>query len=224
MRRLSLLPKRQLARSFAALPIYQVDAFAAKTFGGNPAAVLPLEKWLPDETLLSIAAENNLTETAFMLPRTDGDYDLRWFTPTLEVDMCGHATLASGAVVLSVLSPAKDEVGFHTRSGRLVVRRGSECPMTNCQYYTLDFPLWPVGAAVTPPPKLVRAVGGRKPRVREPESDKLFDRIDTDNSETIDRNELKEFLATVDELPCESLAEPMWPVAAHEVRCEVPAT
>ena len=218
MRRLSsLLPKRH-GRNFASLPIYQVDAFAARTFGGNPAAVLPLESWLPDETLLSIAAENNLAETAFVLPRSDGsgDYDLRWFTPTLEVDMCGHATLASGAVVLSVLDSKKDEVGFHTRSGRLVVRRGSECPMTQCQYYTLDFPLWPVGAAVEPPTRLVHAVGGRKARAREPESDELFDRIDTDRSETIDRTELRDYLAKVDELPCESLAT-TWPVAAHQV-------
>lgn len=173
------------------IPIYQVDAFAAKTFSGNPAAVHPLQEWLPDETLLAIAAENNMTETAFMIKRADGsgDYDLRWFTPTLEVDMCGHATLASGAVVLSVLDTAQQEVGFHTRSGRLVVRDGGTCEMTKCQYYTLDFPLWPVGAAVEPPPKLVHALGGGRPSsssssdgapAAAPQSDTLFDKIDTD--------------------------------------------
>ena len=200
------------------IPIYQVDAFAAKTFKGNPAAVHPLGSWLPDETLLSIAAENNMTETAFIIPRADGtgDYDLRWFTPTLEVDMCGHATLASGAVVLSVLEPSVDEVGFHTRSGRLVVRSGGTCEVTKCQYYTMDFPLWPVGAAVKPPPKLVHVLGGQKPTVSAPQSDQLFDNIDTDGSNSIERSELKEYLGKVGEIPCEALAAP-WPTAAYEV-------
>ena len=200
------------------IPIYQVDAFAATTFKGNPAAVHPLESWLPDDTLLAIAAENNMTETAFIIPRTDdsGDYDLRWFTPTLEVDMCGHATLASGAVVLSVLEPAQEEVGFHTRSGRLVVRSGGTCEVTHCRYYTLDFPLWPVGAAVEPPPKLVHVLGGSKPTTSAPQSDVLFDQIDTDQSNTIERSELKEYLGKVGEIPCEALAAP-WPTAAYEV-------
>jgi PhzF family phenazine biosynthesis protein len=79
------------------LPFFQVDAFADRPFGGNPAAVIPLETWLPDETLQAIAAENNLSETAFTIPATgDADYELRWFTPTTEVALCGHATLASG--------------------------------------------------------------------------------------------------------------------------------
>lgn len=200
------------------VPIYQVDAFASKTFAGNPAAVHPLESWLPDETLLSIAAENNMTETAFMLARADGtgDYDLRWFTPTLEVDMCGHATLASGAVVLSKLEPDQEEVGFHTKSGRLVVRSGGTCEVTHCRFYTLDFPLWPVGAAVEPPPRLVHVLGGRKPTTSAPHADVLFDQIDTDQSNTIERSELQDYLGKVGEIPIEALGAP-WPTAAYEV-------
>lgn len=79
------------------LPLYQVDAFTNTLFGGNPAAVCPLDKWLPDTTMQAIAAENNLAETAFFV-REGNDYALRWFTPTVEVDLCGHATLASGHV------------------------------------------------------------------------------------------------------------------------------
>jgi hypothetical protein len=199
LRQPALALARTLSSAARRVPIYQVDAFAPKTFAGNPAAVLPLDAWLPDETLLSIASENNLTETAFMIARGDGsgDYDLRWFTPTLEVDMCGHATLASGAVVLDVLNPEQEEVGFHTRSGRLVVRRGGTCPASNSPYFTLDFPLWPVGAAVEPPPRLVHALGGRAPLAKEASSDKLFDAIDTDASNTIDRDELKTYLGKV---------------------------
>ena len=88
------------------LALYQVDAFASRAFTGNPAAVCPLEAWLPDETLQAIAMENNLAETAFLVP--DGeDYQLRWFTPAIEVDLCGHATLASGYVVTGLLDKAR---------------------------------------------------------------------------------------------------------------------
>jgi PhzF family phenazine biosynthesis protein len=102
------------------LPFYQVDAFAPAPLTGNPAAVMPLDQWLPDEILQAIAAENNLSETAFTVP-LDGaqaDYHLRWFTPTVEVDLCGHATLASGHVLLKG-SPIR----FLTRSGVLTVTR-----------------------------------------------------------------------------------------------------
>ena len=100
------------------LPFFQVDAFAAKAFEGNPAAVMPLDGWLPDEIMQMIAAENNLAETAFLVPSTrdDADYDLRWFTPAVEVDLCGHATLASAHVV-----PFDGRVSFATRSGILTV-------------------------------------------------------------------------------------------------------
>jgi PhzF family phenazine biosynthesis protein len=107
------------------LPIFQVDAFTNRVFAGNPAAVVPLEKWLDDATLQAIALENNLSETAFLVP--DGQrYHLRWFTPAVEVDLCGHATLASAFVVLEYLEPARQEVRFLTRSGELVVRRAPE--------------------------------------------------------------------------------------------------
>lgn len=102
------------------LPFYQVDAFATKAFEGNPAAVMPLDAWLSDEVMLAIAAENNLSETAFLVPsaREDADYDLRWFTPATEVQLCGHATLASAHIVLE-----EGKVRFATRSGVLTVER-----------------------------------------------------------------------------------------------------
>lgn len=105
------------------LPIYQVAAFAPRLFGGNPAAVVPLSAWLPDATLQAIAAENNLSETAFLVADADA-YELRWFTPAVEVDLCGHATLASGHVVLQHLKPGTARVVFHTRkAGALTVER-----------------------------------------------------------------------------------------------------
>jgi len=104
------------------LPIYQVDAFSGQLFGGNPAAVAPLESWLPDATLQSIAAENNLAETAFFVPNESG-YHLRWFTPSLEIDLCGHATLATAHVLFEVLGETAQEITFETRSGPLEVMR-----------------------------------------------------------------------------------------------------
>ena len=95
------------------LPIYQVDAFTDKLFGGNPAAVCPLETWLPDATMQAVAAENNLAETAFFV-REGGEYALRWFTPSVEVDLCGHATLASAHVVFGFLEPERESVRFRT--------------------------------------------------------------------------------------------------------------
>lgn len=117
------------------LPIYQIDAFTDRIFGGNPAAVVPLESWLPDATMQAIAAENNLAETAFFV-RDGARYDLRWFTPTVEVDLCGHATLAAGYLILTRLSPGADRVDFMTRSGKLSVTRVGE-------HFALDFPSRP---------------------------------------------------------------------------------
>jgi predicted PhzF superfamily epimerase YddE/YHI9 len=137
------------------LPIYQVDAFAEKLFGGNPAAICPLAEWLPDATMQAIAAENNLSETAFFV-REGADYALRWFTPAVEVDLCGHATLASAHVVLSLLEPGRSSVNFHTlKAGMLTVARHGDTLM-------MDFPSRPAGAA-EPPPGLLAALGG-KPR------------------------------------------------------------
>ncbi len=112
------------------IPIFQVDAFTGTLFGGNPAAVCPLGGWLPDETLQAIAAENNLSETAFFI-RDGGDYRLRWFTPSAEVPLCGHATLASAFVILTLLQAGREEITFHTLSGPLrVVLDGDGFAMT----------------------------------------------------------------------------------------------
>src|SRR3954468_24551908 len=102
------------------IPFFQVDAFAERPLTGNPAAVMPLERWLPDHVLQAIAAENNLAETAFTVPseRDDADYDLRWFTPEAEVPLCGHATLASGHILLR-----SEAVRFSTLAGVLTVSR-----------------------------------------------------------------------------------------------------
>ena len=104
------------------LPIYQVDAFTDVIFAGNPAAVMPLEKWLDDATLQALARENNLSETAFLVAATQG-YELRWFTPAVEVELCGHATLASAHVLYEHLDHPGDDILFHTRSGELRVNR-----------------------------------------------------------------------------------------------------
>jgi PhzF family phenazine biosynthesis protein len=107
------------------LPCFQVDAFAARPFAGNPAAVCPLEAWLPEELMQAVAAENAVSETAFFVRRPDGDFDLRWFTPTVEVDLCGHATLASAFVLFDRIEPNRPHVRFHTRSGPLEVERAA---------------------------------------------------------------------------------------------------
>jgi PhzF family phenazine biosynthesis protein len=115
-----------------ALPIYQVDAFADQVFKGNPAAVMPLQAWLDDTLLQAIAMENNLSETAFIVKVAEG-YELRWFTPQVEVDLCGHATLAAAHVLFDHMDYAQDAIVFETRSGQLRVHRSGAC-------LTLDFP------------------------------------------------------------------------------------
>lgn len=104
------------------IPLYQVDAFTDEVFSGNPAAVCPLQSWLPDNTLQAIAAENNLSETAFFVNQ-DNQYHLRWFTPATEVDLCGHATLATAHVLFNILQYDQATIEFQTRSGPLRVRR-----------------------------------------------------------------------------------------------------
>ena len=122
----------------SAIPIYQIDAFTSHVFAGNPAAVCPLEAWLPDDVLQSIAAENNLAETAFFVTggAQGADYALRWFTPTTEIDLCGHATLAAAFVVFNRLRLDAHSVNFSSRSGILTVTR-------NNNFLALDFPALP---------------------------------------------------------------------------------
>ncbi|MFT3908156.1 MAG: PhzF family phenazine biosynthesis protein [Ferruginibacter sp.] len=114
------------------LELYQVDAFTDKIFGGNSACVVPLESWLPDELLLKIAAENAVAETAFFIPNKDG-FDLRWFTPEFEMDLCGHATLATAHILKTVMGYSKDKIIFQSKSGELSVRIDQDL-------YSLDFP------------------------------------------------------------------------------------
>ncbi len=133
------------------IKLYQIDAFTDRPFAGNPAAVCPLDDWLDDATLQAIAAENNLSETAFIVSNDEG-YHLRWFTPAVEVPLCGHATLASGHVVLNYLRPGTDAVAFDTLSGPLHVRRDGD-------RLKMDFPALPP-EPVEPPPGLVESIGG----------------------------------------------------------------
>ncbi|MFN7938991.1 MAG: PhzF family phenazine biosynthesis protein [Bryobacteraceae bacterium] len=133
------------------IPIYQVDAFAAVPFTGNPAAVCPLEEWLPDSVMQQIAAENNLAETAFFVPQGAG-YGLKWFTPVVEIDLCGHATLASAFVLWEKLGYAGERISFETRSGTLTVSRQGEL-------LALDFPTRAPEACEVHPALLV-ALGG----------------------------------------------------------------
>lgn len=124
------------------LPIWQVDAFSARRFSGNPAAVVPLEHWLPDETLLAIAAENNLSETAYLVRDPDA-YQIRWFTPTAEIPLCGHATLASAWVITRRLEPGCQRVVFRSQSGELPVTLEGE-------RLVLDFPVGSLAPAADP--------------------------------------------------------------------------
>ncbi len=104
------------------ISLYQIDAFASKLFEGNPAAVCPLDAWLPDDVMQNIAAENNLSETAFFVPKGHG-FHIRWFTPVSEVKLCGHATLASAHVLFNILGYKKDKIEFDSKSGTLAVTR-----------------------------------------------------------------------------------------------------
>jgi PhzF family phenazine biosynthesis protein len=131
-------------------PIFQIDAFTTRRFAGNPAAVMPMDSFLSDAVLQAIAAENNLAETAFLVPE-GGDYQLRWFTPTTEVPLCGHATLASAAVVMERLEPGRTKVVFHSASGPLTVNRVDT-------KYVMDFPVRN-SEQVSAPPGLAAALG-----------------------------------------------------------------
>ena len=133
------------------LRYFVVDAFGSQVFQGNPAGVCPLEAWLPDDLLQAIAAENNLSETAFFVPDGAG-YHLRWFTPAQEVPLCGHATLAAGHTILTRLRPELDEVGFQTLSGPLRVRRDGD-------WFELDLPSYTLVRVDSPPAALAEGLG-----------------------------------------------------------------
>lgn len=154
------------------LPFYQVDAFSGTPLGGNPAAVMPLPEWQDESVLLAIAGENNLSETAFLVRLGEGRYHLRWFTPAREVDLCGHATLASAFVVFERLEMDLPSVVFETASGELAVRRDN-------QRLWMDFPSRPaepwddgggvVGQALGAAPEEIL-----RTRLEDPETDKIL--------------------------------------------------
>jgi len=137
------------------IPIYQADAFTSELFGGNPAAICPLTEWLPDEVMQKIAIENNLAETAFFVKNETG-YFLRWFTPEYEIDLCGHATLASAHILFTELGYKEDTIHFETvKAGVLTVKRDGD-------KYIMDFPSRPP-IPIEIPNGLVEALGGPQP-------------------------------------------------------------
>lgn len=133
------------------IPFFQVDAFSSNVFGGNPAAVCILEAWLDNEIMQKIAAENNLSETAFLVPKSPGNYELKWFTPTVEIDLCGHATLASAFVLFEYYYPNKNFLTFQTASGELSVEKSDNL-------LSMNFPARPP-VEVKPPEILIQALG-----------------------------------------------------------------
>lgn len=137
------------------IPIYQADAFTSQLFGGNPAAICPLSEWLPDDLMQKIAVENNLAETAFFV-KTEKGYLLRWFTPEYEIDLCGHATLATAHILFTELGYQGDTIHFETvKSGTLTVSRDGD-------KYVLDFPSRPP-IPIEMPNGLIEALGGARP-------------------------------------------------------------
>ena len=132
------------------IKLYQVDAFTDKLFGGNPAGVCPLDDWLPEEVMQNIAFENNLAETAFFIIN-GADFELRWFTPVSEVDLCGHATLASAHVLFNHMDYNRDKIIFHSRSGELTVRKDNG-------KLVLNFPA-DIVKKIESPDDLIKAIG-----------------------------------------------------------------
>lgn len=136
------------------LTLYQIDAFASKLFTGNPAAVIPLKKWIDDDLMQKIAMENNLAETVFFVTskRKDADYDIRWFTPEFEINLCGHATLAAAYVIVEILKLKKKKVVFSSKSGILTVTSKKDL-------LEMDFPSWPPARIEEYPPALLTSLG-----------------------------------------------------------------
>lgn len=136
------------------LTLYQVDAFTDKLFGGNPAAVIPLKKWIPDALMQQLAMENNLSETVFFVPSKEktADYDIRWFTPELEINLCGHATLASAYVIFGILKAKKKKIIFNSKSGLLTITRKKDT-------LEMNFPSWKPERMDEYPPELLASLG-----------------------------------------------------------------
>jgi len=132
------------------IPLYQIDAFTNKVFGGNPAAVCPLEKWLADDVLQNVASENNLAETAFFVPKED-KYEIRWFTPKVEIDLAGHPTLAAAYVLYQYLNYNREQIHFLSNSGNLYVTRTDDL-------IHLNFPAMQPKIEVSPPPILINGL------------------------------------------------------------------
>jgi predicted PhzF superfamily epimerase YddE/YHI9 len=130
--------------------LFHVDAFTGQAFAGNPAAVCPLDSWLDDGLLRAIAAENNLSETAYFMPEGD-HFRLRWFTPLCEVNLCGHATLASAFILMTILDPSRESVRFETRSGMLTVKREDDL-------FAMDLPALPAWVCEMPPTELMASL------------------------------------------------------------------
>jgi PhzF family phenazine biosynthesis protein len=147
------------------LKMYRVDAFTDTVFCGNPAGVVPLRRWLPDDLMQAIAMENNLSETAFYVPEGSA-YHLRWFTPSAEVPLCGHATLATAYVILRLLNPSKRSVRFHTKSGDLIVARKGDLQV-------MDFPRYKPQRC-DPPAGLELALGARPAEVWNTREDQHY--------------------------------------------------
>jgi predicted PhzF superfamily epimerase YddE/YHI9 len=150
------------------IPLYQVDAFSRRRFHGNPAAVCPLDQTLDDDILQKVAAENNLSETAFLVSRANY-YELRWFTPRCEVELCGHATLASAHVLLNLLQPKLRQVRFETRfKGALTVEKADG----EDGLLVMDFPALPARTCENPPAELLRALASHPLRIVE--TDRIY--------------------------------------------------
>ena len=137
------------------LDLYQIDAFANKLFGGNPAAVIPLTAWLDEVLMQQIALENNLSETVFIVPaaKSETDYEIRWFTPEVEINLCGHATLASAYVLFNILGFGKAEIKFSSKSGILKVKKDGDL-------IVMDFPSWKPERFTDYPAELSQILGG----------------------------------------------------------------
>jgi PhzF family phenazine biosynthesis protein len=163
---------------------YQIDAFARHVFEGNPAAVVPLDTWPDDRLLQAIAEENNLSETAFFVPAGRG-FHLRWFTPVAEVDLCGHATMASAHVIFNILGYSNQSISFDTRSGELTVERRGEL-------LAMNFPAVPTKPCV-PPDRLIEGLGQRPDEVLAGDDYvAVFDREETIHSISPDMSALNE--------------------------------